>query len=129
MSNASTYGPAFFEGRSETVARSAQIVVPVLVDLFDPRSVLDVGCGKGEWLHAFDLEDTVGVDIAAPEKWRFVPHDLTKPLNLARYFDLVISLETGEHLPEDAAPTIWLESRRKTSLPFATWTKTLPPLR
>ena len=65
MTDTSVYGPSFFEGRSETVARSAQIVVPVLVDLFDPRSVLDVGCGKGEWLHAFDLEDTVGVDISA----------------------------------------------------------------
>jgi ubiquinone/menaquinone biosynthesis C-methylase UbiE len=30
--------------------RSAVIAVPLLIDLFEPRSVLDVGCGTGVWL-------------------------------------------------------------------------------
>lgn len=100
------YNEAFFAGRSETVARSASIVVPVLVDLFHPTSVLDIGCGQGEWLQAFGLEDAIGVDIAAPEGGQFIQYNLTRPLNLNRTFDLVVSLETGEHLPEDAAPTL-----------------------
>jgi hypothetical protein len=45
----------------------------------------------------------LGVDIAAPEGESFLRHDLTVPLDLGRTFDLVISLETGEHLPGEAA--------------------------
>jgi SAM-dependent methyltransferase len=95
------YGPEFFVGRSETVARSAAVVVPILVDLLAPRSVLDIGCGQGEWLEAFGLADMQGVDIAAPEG--YLRHDLNYPLALGRTFALVLSLETGEHLPASAA--------------------------
>lgn len=35
----------------------------------------------------------------------FVPHDLTLPLDLGRRFDLVLSVEVGEHLPASAAST------------------------
>jgi len=67
-----------------------------------PCSALDIGCGWGEWLDALGLEDVVGVDIAS-EREGVVHHDLTTPLYLDRTFDLVISLETAEHLPEEAA--------------------------
>jgi SAM-dependent methyltransferase len=101
----SVYGADFFVGRSETVTRSAAVVVPVIVDLFHPQSVLDVGCGMGEWLEAFGLDDMQGVDIAAPEGEGFIRQDLNWPLTLDRTYDLVLSLETGEHLPEAAAET------------------------
>jgi SAM-dependent methyltransferase len=98
------YDETFFAGRSETVVRSAEVVVPVLKDMLAPLSLLDVGCGKGEWLEAFGIEDSLGIDIAAPEGQKFLQHDLTKPLDLKRTFDVVLSLEVGEHLPEkDAA--------------------------
>lgn len=101
------YGPAFFAGRRETVLQSASVVAPLIADLLAPLSLLDVGCGQGEWLEAFDplVPDMVGVDIAAPDHERFLQHDLTTPLVLDRTFDLVVSLEVGEHLPEDAADT------------------------
>ena len=103
------YDTEFFAGRSETVTRSAAIVVPVLMDLFEPRSVLDVGCGQGEWVLTFlreGVEDVVGVDIAAPEELGLSRRDLTEPLTLDRQFDLVLCLETGEHLPEESADTL-----------------------
>lgn len=99
------YDQEFFAGRSETAVSSASVVVPVLMDLLQPESVLDAGCGRGEWLDAFGLDDMVGVDIFAPEGEGIVQHDLTKPLDLGRSFDLVLSLEVGEHLPEEAADT------------------------
>jgi len=108
------YTPAFFAEHHATVTLSASVVAPIVIDLLEPRSVLDVGCGQGEWLQAFatadkavEILDLQGVDIAAPE-W-LTRHDLTEPLDLGRTFDLVVSLETAEHLPESAAD-IYVES-------------------
>jgi SAM-dependent methyltransferase len=99
------YGPEFFAGRSQMVLDSARGVVPLIIDELKPRHVLDIGCGKGEWVQVF-LENGVdgfGVDIAAPQHARFRQHDLTHPLPFQGDFDVVLCLETGEHLPEDAA--------------------------
>lgn len=101
------YGPDFFEGRTETVLMSAAVVVPLIVKYVRPSSVLDVGCGQGEWVGMFvgeGVDVVLGVDIAeSPYVYR---HDLTEPLDLGRMFDLVLCLETAEHLPESAADTL-----------------------
>ena len=99
----------------ETVhnTRAAEIVVPIIMDILNPRSVLDIGCGIGTWLKVFcynSIEDYMGVDgdytdrkkIHIPIN-RFISHDLTQPLNLNKQYDLVLSLEVAEHLPESAA--------------------------
>jgi SAM-dependent methyltransferase len=98
------YGPAFFAGRSETVTRSAEAAVPVIAALTSPQSVLDIGCGMGEWMDAFHLEDVYGVDITTEGPGGY--HDLTTPLDLGRQFDLVLCVEVGEHLPNTAADTL-----------------------
>ncbi len=99
------YTPAFFAEHHATTSLSASVVAPLVKDLLTPRSVLDVGCGQGEWLEAFGIENSVGIDIAAPEREWFFRHDLTTPFDFHCVFDLVISLETAEHLPEEAADT------------------------
>jgi SAM-dependent methyltransferase len=104
---AELYGPEFFAGRSPLVRRSAEATVPVIMDLLDPVSVFDVGCGQGEWMEAFAEHisgDVLGVDIAANESQ--LQHDLTEPVELGRFFDLVFCVEVGEHLPESAADTL-----------------------
>ena len=100
------YDKSFFAGRSETVALSASVVAPVVKDLLAPRSVLDIGCGQGEWLEAFALDDMFGVDIAAPEGEHFAGRDLRHPLDLGRTFDLVVCLEVGEHLPAESCGAV-----------------------
>jgi SAM-dependent methyltransferase len=77
------------------------------------RSVVDLGCGHGIWLATFarhGVEDYVGVDgdWVPPDKLhfppdRFVAARLDKPLHLGRRFDLAVSLEVAEHLPERGA--------------------------
>jgi methyltransferase family protein len=104
-----TYGPEFFKDRSVTVMASAVGLVPALCGLLSPSSVLDVGCGQGEWVEAFKVyccEDVLGVDIAAPEGENYLRVDLTERLGLGRVFNLALCLEVGEHLPESAADTL-----------------------
>ncbi|MHB8669439.1 MAG: methyltransferase domain-containing protein [Acidimicrobiales bacterium] len=109
----SPYSRAFFRREEEPSARSAAELVPVLTELFDPKSVVDVGCGAGAWLSEFrvcGVLDVVGVDgpyvprdrLKIPKEC-FEVRDLSRPFSLDRRFDLVLSLEVGEHLPDDRA--------------------------
>jgi SAM-dependent methyltransferase len=107
------YTTRFFENVAAGVERSAEVIVPMVVDLIQPRSVVDVGCGAGHWLSVFmqkGIADIVGVDggwiepalLKIPGD-RFLTRDLSQPLRLSRQFDLVVCLEVGEHLPAAAA--------------------------
>jgi SAM-dependent methyltransferase len=109
------YTGAFFDELAGGAIRSARAIVPLVVDLVEPRSAIDVGCGTGAWLAVLvehGIEDVVGVDgayvdraqlLIPPEK--FVARDLSKPLAFDRRFDLALSLEVAEHLPAASAPT------------------------
>lgn len=113
MSVAAVYGPEFYRHQSEGSARSAEEIVPLLMDWIQPRSVVDVGCGVGTWLRAFQdrgVEDVLGVDGAWVDRaalrisaGRFVEVDLAEPFDIQRHFDLALSLEVAEHLPPEAA--------------------------
>jgi SAM-dependent methyltransferase len=110
------YDAAFFQALSEGTRRSAGTAVPLLIEQFQPRSVVDVGCGTGIWLSIFreqGVTDVLGVDGAwVPESERAIPktlfreHDLTQTLKLDRTFDLALCLEVAEHLPASAAPLL-----------------------
>lgn len=113
---ADTYGPAFFDKQAQASHRSAAAILPVVLDLVDCASVVDVGCGVGPWLRAavdLGVDDYLGVDgdwvpadlLAVPAD-RFHPHDLQEPLDLGREFDLAICVEVAEHLPAAAAGTL-----------------------
>ncbi len=83
------------------------------MDLVSPESVVDVGCGVGAWLAAFrdaGVEDVLGLDgdyvprdLLQIEAERFLAANLQDPPKLDRRFDLAISLEVAEHLPESAS--------------------------
>ncbi|MBX9888399.1 MAG: class I SAM-dependent methyltransferase [Flavobacteriaceae bacterium] len=92
---------------------AAREMVPFLMDLVKPNSVVDVGCGTGTWLKVFEdnkISDFVGIDGAYVDKASlkikldsFVEHDLETFYESSSNFDLVISLEVAEHLKEQSA--------------------------
>lgn len=88
-------------------------ILPIVLKTIAPNSIIDIGCGLGDWLLVAELNgitDYLGVDnhnvdlkkLYIPEE-RFIFADLTKPLTLGRKFDLAICLEVGEHLPEKSS--------------------------
>lgn len=108
------YTEKFYADRVDSLA-SARKIIPAVLEYIRPNSVVDVGCGTGEFLQVFSehgISDILGTDgqwvnrdqLRIPEQY-FVPAEIDKPLNLGRTFDLAISLEVGEHLPESVAKT------------------------
>jgi SAM-dependent methyltransferase len=110
------YSAQFFDYTHRTALRSAQVIVPFIVDALRCRSVLDVGCGTGAWLSVYrecGAEDVSGIDddyvdrtrlLIAPDRYQAV--DLAHAFDLGRSFDLVQSLEVAEHIPTAASETM-----------------------
>ena len=92
---------------------AAEQVLPVLFEIYKPSSILDVGCGLGNWIEVakkLSGAKIIGVDgdyvdrrLLKIEENEFVEKDLTKTFDLNRKFDLAICLEVAEHLPEASA--------------------------
>lgn len=103
-----TYGSQFFS------VGAAQVILPEVFSMLQPRTVVDVGCGIGTWASvAKSLGSEIkGLDgphvpvdqrlIAAAE---FIETDLMSFKGIGR-FDLAICLEVVEHLPASHADQI-----------------------
>jgi cyclopropane fatty-acyl-phospholipid synthase-like methyltransferase len=94
---------------------TAERVLRLVYDKIKVGSVLDVGCGRGLWLAVaaeLGATETIGIEgpwIEAQSTYIALDHILTQDLelefNLNRSFDLVMSIEVGEHLSPAAAET------------------------
>ncbi|MEJ5265591.1 MAG: methyltransferase domain-containing protein [Bacteroidales bacterium] len=91
---------------------SAEIVVPVIIDIFKPSSVIDVGCGNGSWLKVFENQNVhiTGIEnshiINAEtfiDKNKIIITDLESDFQHNRTYDIVLCLEVAEHLSEKYA--------------------------
>ena len=108
--------------------KAAQEIVPFIMNLLSPKSVIDVGCGVGTWLKSFrengvrtvvgmdgayheknliaqNLSETEFVEVNLEENHRAILDILYAKLQTdsCRKFDLVVSLEVAEHLHEQYA--------------------------
>lgn len=113
------YKKSFYQTLAGNATQSSGVVVPLVLEYVRPASVVDVGCGTGGWLAEFrrhGIEDIFGIDgpwvsedlLEIPRE-RFRVADVAQPIRETRHFDLVVSLETAEHLPP-AAATIFVDS-------------------
>jgi SAM-dependent methyltransferase len=105
------YSKKFYEQHAGGSLESARVTVPILLRYFCIKSVIDIGCGVGTWLRAFQengISDIAGVDgphidkaTLMIEEDAFTAADLRSEFHVPRRFDLAVSLEVAEHLPED----------------------------
>jgi SAM-dependent methyltransferase len=92
------------------------VMVPEILRLFNPKSVIDVGCGTGTFLSVFQehgITEILGIEgewlnknqIQIDEKYILIK-DLEKPFALPKRYDLALCLEVVEHLKESSADII-----------------------
>jgi SAM-dependent methyltransferase len=107
------YGDDFYEGQVSKSLQSARIYLGHLWRLFQPASVLDVGCGRGTWLqacHELGAEKLVGLDgewnnqtSMLDDAISFKSIDLNEPFTLPEMVDLAMTLEVAEHLQQESS--------------------------
>ena len=95
--------------------KAAKEVVPIILNIFNPNAVLDVGCGIGTWLQVFKqkgVKKIKGIDgnyvnrehlFSHIDEQEFQALDLSSPFDINERFDLAICLEVAEHLPFSSA--------------------------
>ena len=84
------YDKSFYDDQSKQSYESARVFLPYVDEAFEPKSVIDVGCGIGTWLKAWnDINPNIciaGIDgndvdskmfFISPEHYKRV--NLTKP--------------------------------------------------
>jgi len=112
--NKTPYDRAFYDrNRTGSVAAAGRIV-PIVMELVHPESVIDFGCGTGTWLRVFrefEVGQILGFDgsyvdpkLLLIPRDRFTAVDLTDPTSLPSPLraDLAMCLEVVEHLPDRA---------------------------
>ena len=106
--NTYPYDRRFMEYAAHSSPRSAQAITSLLYAMIIPKSVLDMGCALGTWLRCWSelgVVDIHGIDgsyvhqscLEIPQS-SFTSVDLNESFDLGRQFDLVQSLEVGEHI-------------------------------
>lgn len=111
------YTREFYDSFRKGARESAEQVVPLVLELVECSSVVDFGCGLGTWASVFeqhgvptvlgidgDYVDRRSLEISAN---KFVAADLSSGFKVDKQFDLAISLEVAEHIPESSVDTFF----------------------
>jgi hypothetical protein len=102
---------------NRTRIESAEAVLSHLFRYFKPKSLVDVGCGRGAWLKVaqnLGVNNLLGIDGQWNEgklilrntkksKINFINYDLNHFFKVDKKYELAICLEVAEHLNSSAA--------------------------
>lgn len=110
------YDDAFYSAQLQRSLASARVMLGALYTVYQPKSVIDVGCGRGAWLAVCgELGAATLKGIDGP--WNNAAHMLDPKIDYSsanldafwastRTYDLAVSLEVGEHLEPTSAATL-----------------------
>jgi SAM-dependent methyltransferase len=95
---------------------AATEILPFIINLIRPKSIIDIGSGTGSWLSVakeLGVQTVLGIDgilvdekLLVIDRHEFLQHDLTQPLKLQERYDMAICLEVAEHLIPESADII-----------------------
>lgn len=101
-------------------------IVPVIMEIIEPKTVIDVGCGLGTFMRVFKengVQKVFGIDGPWCDKnelfknitmHEFAVKDLEKNLGVTEQYDLAVCLEVAEHLTPSRAES-FIEELTKMS--------------
>ncbi|BDM80320.1 class I SAM-dependent methyltransferase [Acaryochloris marina] len=103
------YDEKFYSNHVQGMSKSAETVLRLLNEHYNPQSVIDIGCGQGAWLAAAEFlgaKILYGMDGPWVKRENLLSENIdfsainfedTMP-NLDEKYDLCISLEVAEHI-------------------------------
>ena len=107
------YQGEYYEKRQYDPLRSeSHHMATVFKDIFEPDSVIDFGCAIGAYLEPFYEQGVTVRGVEANSQafnYAVIPeslltqHDLREPFEPDRQYDLVLSIEVAEHIPDNYA--------------------------
>jgi SAM-dependent methyltransferase len=114
---------------------SARRIAPMLFELVRPATVVDFGCGTGDWLAAFQRLGSVevlGLDgpwvdrslLAVPES-NFRVTDLCEPVPLPHQYDIALCLEVVGHVPRSREAALF--DSLTAAAPVVVFSGPIPP--
>jgi hypothetical protein len=89
-------------------------IMQIILPIYKPNSIIDLGCGSGSWLHTISKEYKISEFLGVDGHWidenellipqtNFNTHNLQDVYTPNRKFDMAISMEVAEHLNEEYA--------------------------
>lgn len=113
VSKNNCYDYVFYLNNRYHSVLSAQHILGILFQILDHKTIVDLGCGTGTWLWVatqLGSEEVYGYDgdyiprnLLMIDESCFEATDLSNRISGNKKYDLAISMEVGEHLPESAA--------------------------
>ena len=110
------YDNHFFKNTIKLETDSASQFVDIILNYYQPQSIVDIGCGAGIYLSEFSrrgIQDLLGVDGSPAakeefllEKDKLIIFDLAGECRFPKKYDLCLCLEVAEHLEENMADTL-----------------------
>ena len=110
--NIELYNQSYYEVMRDKNPEIADVMMPIILNVLNPHSIVDFGCGIGAFLVEAVIRgiEVLGIDgdyinrddLLFPDKY-FYPFDLSEEMNINKKYDLAMSLEVAEHISEEYA--------------------------
>lgn len=114
---------------NENQLSDAKIFNDAIQNEFDPKSVIDFGCGAGRFLISYDKQGipVLGIDnhkqalkTSPLEDGKLEKHNFQKPYYPDKKYDVAYCIETLEHIPDECSDIVISSINRSASTAIIT---------